>query len=203
MHPFHRLLSALLLVVGVLSITRASSASEEPYVLGGIKPVVIGDIAEDSIVLPSRFVVVQSAGGFVDAAHRMGDSLGNVTCVVDRAASAALQILLPSCKDRYYLPWTQLQFHSAHMGVQGGISMWWAEQAYLRLKAANARMVDLLLRSGIPLSSDMLYFHLRLETFVEAPAITTFFGDWMKPISQCHHCPLSWQTLTLEDRPSN
>lgn len=198
-----KILLILGLVAGALSLPAASSspsvAGETGYRLGGITPVVLGGILENTDIPPTRYLVVRSSGGIVHLADELGQKLGNVTCVVDYAASAALQLILPGCKERYYLPWGKIQFHSAHVGVSGAVNMWWAQEAASRLEEANLLMIGRMLGSGLNITKDALYLHLMFETYADGDSITEVLGDWIRPISECAHCPLSWQKLTPSD----
>jgi ATP-dependent protease ClpP protease subunit len=125
-------------------------------VLEGIETPQLGDIGLFYPIEESEFYIFNSKGGIIDTAFAVGDRLKGKTCIIEYAASAALQILLPYCTHRYYLPTVKITFHSAHsvMQVFGSftINMWDAEEIFNNLKAENLRMVRHMHGSGFPMT---------------------------------------------------
>ena len=186
----------------------ARSEEPQPYKLGGITPVILEDIGPYTSLEPTRILVIKSPGGVINTAFSMVPHLGKVICVVDFAASAALQIVLPACDERYYLPWAVVAFHSAHAIIMVppfrpfAINMWDAAELTKTLEADNKRMLRHMLASGIPFSPNELLKHIKEETVFRGPQISQAFGDWLRPISQCASCPISWKRMTKENNPA-
>jgi len=192
----------LLALAGILFASVAPADAPEPYKLAGITPVMLEDIGPYTSLEPTRILLVKSSGGVIDTAFSMVPHLGKVICVVGYAASAALQIVLPACDERYYLPWAMIAFHSAHAHIPVMpfrpfvINMWDAAELTKRLEADNRRMLRHMRASGIPFSPRELLKHIKEETVFRGPQISRAFGDWLRPISQCATCPISWKRLS-------
>lgn len=192
----------LLVLAGTLCASLAPASGPQPYKIGGITPVVLEGIGSFTPLEPTRILVIKSPGGVIDAAFSIVPHLGKVICVVDYAASAALQIVLPACEERYYLPWARVAFHSAHAQITLPpfqtlqLSEWDAVDLANSLAYENRRMLRHMLASGMPFSLKELVKHIREETEFRGPQISQAFGNWLRPISQCATCPISWKRLT-------
>lgn len=190
----------VLLICSLASLASAKPDKQEfpRYNLEGIQVPQLGQINEYYPIEPSRFYLINSPGGIIDTAFIAGVHLQGKTCIIKYAASAALQILLPYCKDRYYLPDAQIQFHSAHVVFFGFgsfmMSMWDAASIFESLVKDNKRMIQHMLSSGFPGTDKQVLQWAKDEVLWKGDDLGNFKG-WARPIHECRHCPLSWQKL--------
>ena len=155
----------------------------------------IESISEDFTVPDNEgIVIINSDGGHVAVAIDAAPKLYQVTCIVQRAASAALQVLLPACKERFYLPDASLQFHGAVVVGSGQLSEWVARDILTALSHANTFFVNFMLSSGFPMPAASIRTGLKNETLFEGKDLG-LLSPWIRPVSLCLTCP---QNLDLE-----
>lgn len=148
-----------------------------------------GAIEEHSVVPEGDYVFINSPGGLVDRSFEMVPELENKTCIVFNAASAALMIILPACKERYYVQNARLGFHSAvYFLMFFELTQWGAEYAARELAEANQRVLLHMVQSGAPFTPDVIHYHMQQNTIFDAETIHVW-EPWLKPVEQCYHCP--------------
>lgn len=161
-------------------------------------PVFHGYVEEDTeIELDGNYIVIYSLGGNTDVAWEEGKKLQGKTCIVMSAASAALQILLPYCKERFYFPDKgSIQFHSTHLVYVGtcALNVYDAVEAVTSLTKSNTRMISHMLESGFPLSETWLHKALREEYLFKGKGLE-HLHPWLRPVTECFHCPTWLQML--------
>lgn len=172
-----------LLVAALLVLPAKSSVELPSFVVGPIHP---------GFTVPSEDVVLfLSTGGLIEKAYLSAPALKNKICVVKLAASAAFQILLPACKERYYTKDAILGFHSAHVMFPDGmglISPWTLNLIAEDLQQNNDRMIGTMLMSFFPMSYSGIKAALKDEMVLEGEAISVLH-PWIKPVSECNSCP--------------
>lgn len=91
---------------------------------------------------------INSPGGNIDTAKMIAEEMGrlNVTCYVENAASAALQIIMPACSRVYANPDSRFIFHSAHAMGMIMLSEMTAAEMVVHLKTHNELMAENLTR---------------------------------------------------------
>jgi ATP-dependent protease ClpP protease subunit len=89
---------------------------------------------------------INSSGGVIAAAQMIAEEMSrlNVTCYVDYAASAALQVIMPSCTRIYSNPGSLFVFHSAHAMGQFELNEMSGADLVKALKTYNNDMADVL-----------------------------------------------------------
>lgn len=120
------------------------------YLIGVISPNLLTIFTalqlESKPVNSSVNLFINSRGGDIDMAQGMADTIRTrqlwVTCFVDKASSAALQIVLPACHRIYMHDGTQLVYHDAHALVEGMISSATANEIRLDLIQTNRQMAQ-------------------------------------------------------------
>lgn len=87
---------------------------------------------------------INSPGGNIDAAKMIAEEMVrlNVTCYVENAASAALQIIMPACSRVYANPASRFMFHSAHTMGMMMLSEMTAAELVAHLKTHNDLMAE-------------------------------------------------------------
>lgn len=154
----------------------------------------MGDIDEETVLDDSPYVFINSRGGLVDRSFELVPELKEKTCIVFNAASAALMIVLPACKERYFVEGARLGFHSAvYSGYFSQITEWSAKQAALNLAAANRRMMYHMIQHQAPFTPQELELHMRNNTLFTSDQIRAW-NKWILPVEQCEHCP-SWTKM--------
>lgn len=148
-----------------------------------------GEINHEATVPAGDYVFINSPGGLVDKSFEMVPELENKTCIVFNAASAALMIILPACKERYYVQNARLGFHSAvYFLMFWELTQWGAEYAAKELAEANRRVLIHMVQHGAPFTPDVIQYHMQQNTVFDAETIHVW-EPWIKPVEQCYHCP--------------
>lgn len=188
-------MNVIVMLLVLIGVTTSAEPEKEIFprtVLNGVELPQLGPIGTYYPIEDGEIFVINSPGGIIDSAFMAGIRLQGKTCIVKHAASAALQILLPFCKHRYFLPDAMVQFHSSHVmyTVLGTImfSMWDAQEMADKLSEHNTRMIQHMIASGIPLLPQEILEHARKETIWRAPELGKL-GTWIQPIQECKHCP--------------
>jgi hypothetical protein len=178
-----RFILATLLVAALLVLPAKSSTELPSYVVGPIGP---------GFMVPNEEVVVFiSPGGHIETAYRAAPMLKDKICVVKLAASAAFQILLPACKERYYTKEALLGFHSAHVMFPDGMGLmspWMLNQIADNLQQTNDQMIGTMLMSFFPMSYSGIRASMKDELALFGEAIMVLH-PWIKPVSECTSCP--------------
>ena len=190
------------LIVMVLAFIASAAIADQPETmeLGGVKTPMVGEVDRFFSIPPTKYLVINSPGGYVTTAFAAVHHLRNMTCVVSYAASAAWQILLPACKERYYLPWAVTAFHSTHVDMYGPMNMWDTTDLAVALQETNIKMTNHMLSSGFPMGPKEFFKHLKEETVSRGKELDRFY-PWIKPVSECNHCPLSWKRIKRHHKP--
>jgi hypothetical protein len=176
----------------VLAMTMLTAAAPHQ----GIVP--LGEIQPGNRLLfqdDNDIVLIYSPGGETDAAFVMAEQVKDKTCVVVGAGSAALMIVLPACKERFYIEGAFLQFHSANIMFDRmvGLNQWDMEQFAAELKVLNNRILNHMLEKGVPFSEDFLKKAMREDTFIPHGGLR-HWHPWLRPVSECLHCP-TWVVM--------
>lgn len=153
-------------------------------------PFIVGSIDVGMTIPPGDYVVIHSPGGRIDVAWQLGPQLKGKTCIIKGAASAALQILLPFCKERYYLPSGFVMFHSTHVMFPPDAMF---SQADLEMIAKDMaldtdRMIVHLMANGFPLSEAWLKKVVKEASLIKGKGLL-HLHPWLLPVEQCFHCP--------------
>lgn len=156
-----------------------------------VNNMVIGTIVEDFKIPPSEYLIFYSNGGNTDVAFMTGPALTNRTCIIKLAESAALQILLPFCKERYYLPEARVTFHASHIMAPHDVllSREDLKSAIIVLESTDALMIQHMLNFQFPLSQVWLKGAVK-GNFTIAGSGLQNLHPWILPISECSHCPI-------------
>lgn len=185
-------LNATLLMLMPSFLFDADVRSEAPF---------FGTIQQDSTVPDSDYVFINSPGGLVYKSFEMVPQLEGKTCIVFNAASAALMIILPACKERYYVPNARLGFHSAVFFLMWfELNQWNAQEAASALAEANQQVLFHMIGKGVPFTPDVLQYHMQQNTVFDAETINVW-EPWILPVEQCKHCP-DW-TKTVQLKPAS
>lgn len=160
-------------------------ASSLPPALNTIKP--------DTQLPNSPYILIASRGGNVEQAFYLATLLQDKICIVLYADSAALQIILPACKERYYVPHANFGFHTAGRMINERHYSPWAAQAYYEsIMKVNKRMADHMIKSGLSYTEETLLNHMKNDTIIKD---MSFFKGWIKPVEQCEECPFYTKLL--------
>lgn len=158
-----------------------------------------GITAGEPLRVVGDYVFILSQGGTVDTAFSFVPELESKTCIVFAAASAALMIMLPACKERYFVTGAILGFHNATLVLPAlntspiSISQWDAEALALLLKLSNDKILKHMLERGTPFSEAFLRKAMR-ENLVLTGSALMYWVPWLRPVSECSHCP-AWTKL--------
>ena len=177
-----------------------------------------GTIEEHSVVPEGDYLFINSPGGLVDRSFDMLPDVKNKTCIVFNAASAALMIILPACKERYYVQNANLIFHSAVYFLWFvEVTQWSAEWKAQQLRKANERVLLHMVAHQIPFTPTVLDYHMKQNTWFHGDDIKVW-EPWIKPVEQCTHCPdwtkmiqlkpikqaeVDTEETTMEEEPTN
>jgi hypothetical protein len=160
----------------------------------------LGVIDERTPLPAEDYVYFLSPGGHVDKAFEMVPFFRNKTCIVFGAGSAALMILLPACKERYYVQNARVVFHSAvYLQVFGEVNQQSAEEAAEILRDTNQKMLLHMVQYGMPFEPDIIKEFMKQNTLFVGSELQVFH-PWMVPVEQCQHCPF-W-TKMLQVKPA-
>lgn len=181
-----RFIFRILLVITSLAFMQASQPKSDLFLTDILLDTRIPDTGE--------YVYIYSPGGIIDKAFSLVPEVSNKTCIVFGAASAALMIILPACKERYYVTNAVFQFHSASAfippfmprGVM--ISQWDAEFLAAELARDNDRIVRFMLNNQVPFSEAWIRQQMKNNTVLVGNALG-YWSPWARPVSECIHCP--------------
>lgn len=156
----------------------------------------LGEIHENTKIPEKDYVIIDSNGGDIYHAFDIGGEFKDKTCIVKKARSAALQVILPFCKERYYLPDAVIQFHSAglspkDLAKEGEFELLTEPLLMVILESiqySNVIMTMHMIESGIPLTMEQIYIGLMKNTTISGLSLK-ILHPWMLPISECSHCP--------------
>jgi len=162
----------------------------------------VGEIKHDTKAPTTEYVLIRSPGGSIQAANEIAYTMHNKICIVQYAASAALQIILPACKERYYVRGAVLMFHSAgffaedfiHDYGKGFLNQTAFEIFYLTALDHNISMATKMLRSGYSAANaQAIVDDMLKETTIHLDKKS--LGDWIRPVEECTHCQEFLNTL--------
>lgn len=183
---------ATLVMIFAPMMTLTQSDGTDPF---------FGVIEEDSTIPESQYVFINSPGGLVNHSFDLVPELKDKTCIVFNAASAALMIILPACKERYYVQNANLVFHSAvYFLTFVELNQWNAEWAANQLAEANQRVLLHMIAHDAPFTSDVLQYHMKQNTWFHGEDIKVW-EPWILPVEQCYHCP-EW-TKMIQLKPAS
>lgn len=158
-----------------------------------------GTIEQDSVVPEGDYLYIWSPGGLVDKSFELLPEVENKTCIVFGAASAALMIILPACKERYYVRNANLVFHSAvYFLLFVELNQWNAQWAAQQLAEANERVLLHMIANGVPFTVDQLKYHMRNNTWFHKGNIKEWH-PWILPVEECTHCPDWTKMVQVKD----
>ena len=185
-------LSAAFLAVTPLTV-QASAPVPSPFleeILPGTQLPATGD-----------YVFILSPGGSINDAFRLAEQVKDKTCIVFAAASAALMIVMPSCKERFFVNGAILGFHSAGVYLPPSyfLTEWEAAELAQQLALANLRIKSHMVLNGVPWTPEFLELAMRTDTLLSGEDVGQW-PQWLKPINQCEHCP-SWTRLVQFSMP--
>lgn len=184
------IIATLLMIFTPLMATQ--SEGESPF---------FGAIEEDSVVPEGDYLLINSPGGLVNKSFELLPDVEGKTCIVFNAASAALMIILPACKERYYVKNANLVFHSAvYFLFFAELNQWNAEWAAQQLREANERVLLHMVSHQIPFTPEVLNYHMQQNTWFHGEDIKVW-EPWILPVEQCTHCP-DW-TKMLQLKPAS
>jgi hypothetical protein len=144
------------------------------------------------------YVFILSGGGSIDDAFRLAEQVKSKTCIVFAAASAALMIVLPSCKERYFVKGAVLAFHSAGIYLPPSyfLTEWDAAEFAKGLAEANLRIKSHMVLSGVPWDPTFIELAMRTDIVISGEDVGQW-AAWLKPVDQCTHCPTWTQLVRL------
>jgi hypothetical protein len=190
-----RFLSIVLILLCLPALAGADAPKESPF---------LGEIDLDT-PLPDTgsYVYILSPGGSIDRAFELAEQVKGKTCIIFGAASAALMIVMPACKERYFVYNAIIQFHSAGVVLPPMYFLKEWDAAYLasELAKANLRIMRHMVLNGVPWSPEFLEVAMRLDLDFAGEELGQW-GEWLRPVQECTHCPY-WTKLVGLSLPAS
>lgn len=183
----------LLLVSFALGIMQASAPPDNLYLRDISRPT--------ELPATGDYVYIDSPGGEINRAFELASQVQGKTCIVFRAASAALMIILPACKERYFVKGALFVFHSASIFIppfqlQGVmLSQWELEEIAIALSKDNERILRHMINNKVPFSEAWLKKQMQENTELSGEALRHWY-PWARPVAECLHCP-DWTKLVV------
>lgn len=194
-----RYLFKVFLFLSLFASAQGASLQKSPF---------LGEIGQDTVLPEGQYILINSPGGQVDRAFQLATQVKDKTCIVFNAGSAALMIVFPACKERYYMPNALFQFHNAIMMIPAfyprplAIDQWSAAELSFDLAVTNERILKHMLDNGVPFSEAWLRKVMRESSPIKGGSLR-YWVPWAKPISDCLHCPTYIKMLNVSQEPSN
>jgi hypothetical protein len=192
---FRLLIQRLAVLVSLFVVLPAAVQADET---GSPSPFLEEIGLTSSLPATGNYVFLFSPGGSVDGAFALVPQLKDKTCIVFAAASAALMIVLPACKERYFVQGAVVQFHSAGVVLPPAyfLNQWDARQLAIELERANLRIITHMVLHGVPWSPEFLDQAMKTDAVFVGEQLGQW-GTWLRPVEQCTHCPFWTQIVRM------